>query len=143
MHIPAFYEEIKSPSYIGFSQQAVRDKDGKLSVSLEQSLAAGGKIEKASLERLFCYCYRYNVLPCDLNRNNILVQKTLQGEKWILVDGLGCTDWIPLAQYWAWWGRKKIIRKFHRFILNDKNLRIWFKNSAEIRQYLNQLTHHL
>ena len=143
LQIPRFFEEVKSEQYLGFVQQKIQSQDGKIAPSLSKYFSEGGKVSRKEVFSLFCFCCRYNILPCDLNKNNILVQKNSEGVKWIMVDGLGCTDWIPLAQYWPWLGRKKIIRKFYRFINSEEKLRILFKNSAEIKQSLMELARSL
>lgn len=143
MHIPSFFGKVENEQYLGFVQQKIQSQDGQDASPLCECFSKEEKVTRQEVCALFCFCYRYNILPCDLNRNNILVQKTPEGAKWILVDGLGCTDFIPLAQYWPWWGRKKIIRKFYRFINGEEKLRILFKNSAEIKQYLLQLAQSL
>lgn len=139
-HIPIFYETIKNDEYEGFLQQAVRNKDGSLSIDLNAYCKEGGIVPKEELARFFYYFYRYNILPCDLNAFNIFAQETAEGVRLILIDGLGCTDFFPLAQYWPWWGRRKIIRKFIRFLQKDAFLQKQFSGKNEIKKWTLQLT---
>lgn len=139
-HLPVFYGTIKNNDYVGFLQQAVRNQGGDMSVSVFKYCREGGIVPKEELARFFCYLYRYNILPCDLNAHNILAQKTAEGLRLVLIDGLGCTDFIPLAQYWPWWGRHKIVRKFIRFLQKDTFLQKNFSGKDEIESWILQLT---
>lgn len=133
LYLPTFYKAVNTADFCGFVQQTVRNKNGDLAPSLHQYLSTGEKINKQQLSDLFCYLYHYNILPCDLNQHNILVQ-TKETQKLILIDGLGCTDFMPLAQFWPWWGRRKIVRKFIRFIQENESLRAVFSNNQEIKK---------
>jgi len=118
-HLPAFGDMVHVDGYIGFEQEAVTDADGRLSRTLAEYFqihAIDNVPLRELLADLYRYMYEYNILPCDLNQNNILLQFTENGPKLVLVDGLGNTDFISLGQYWKWWGRRKITRKWPRFI---------------------------
>lgn len=121
-HLPVFGEVVNVKGYIGFEQEAVANTDGSLSQTLAeyfQTHAIDSVPLKELLADLYRYMYEYNILPCDLNKNNILLQFTPSGPKLVLVDGIGNTDFVPLALYWKWWGRKKIARKWPRFIKKE------------------------
>ncbi len=121
-HLPEFGGVVSVKGYIGFEQQAVVNLDGSLSQTLAeyfQTHSVESVPLKALLEDLYAYMYKYNILPCDLNKNNILIQFEKNGPKLVLVDGIGNTDFIPLGQYWKWWGRRKIARKWPRFMKKE------------------------
>lgn len=121
-HLPAFGGVVKVEGYIGFEQEAVLNADGSLAENLEEYFKKHSTDSiplKALLADLYAYMYEYNILPCDLNVTNVLVQFTKDGPKLILVDGIGNTDFIPLALYCKWWGRKKIARKWPRFLKKE------------------------
>ena len=121
-HLPEFGGVVKVDGYIGFEQEAVVNVDGSLSQTLAeyfQTHSADSIPLKSLLDDLYAYMYKYNILPCDLNKYNILIQFTQNGPKLVLVDGIGNTDFIPLALYWKYWGRRKIARKWPRFMKKD------------------------
>lgn len=121
-HLPQYKGQVQVEGYIGFEQGAIVNTDGSLSQTLEQYFQTHAKdsvdLDKL-LEELYQYMYRYNIVPCDLNKTNVLIQFTPNGPKLVLVDGIGNTDFIALAQYWKYWGRKKIERKWPRFLKKE------------------------
>ena len=116
-HIPRFLGVIETEKYIGFKQEIILGKDGRPARHLWQ-LLEDEKINKDKIRLylydLFRYLYKYDILPCDLTPKNLVLDE--KNEKFFLIDGLGCTDFIPYSIYFESLGRKKIIRKCNRFI---------------------------
>lgn len=123
LHIPQFKGEVSVPGYVGFKQEAVLDEGGKVSGSLQDFLQAGDsslrEMLPGLLRELYGYLWRYNVLPCDLNPSNILLQRRAEGVRLVLIDGLGSMNLIHFSQYVPFLGRKQISRKWRRFIRRD------------------------
>lgn len=121
-HLPQFNGAVQVEGYIGFEQEAVKNQDGSLSQTLAEYFQTHS-VESVPLRdllaALYAYMYEYNILPCDLNKHNIMLQFTATGPKLVLVDGIGNTDFIALGQYWKYWGRRKIARKWPRFIKKE------------------------
>lgn len=116
-HIPRFLGVIETDKYIGFKQEIILDKNGHPAKHLWQFVPAEKKDRKELrlyLYDLFRYLYKYNIQPCDLNPDNMVLDKT--AGKFFLIDGLGCTDFIPFPVYFKSLGRKKIIKKFTYFM---------------------------
>ncbi len=138
-HLPVFVAAVKNKTYIGLIQQKILDANGKPACSLAQRLreapldATGVKHLLADLLR---YLYRYNILPCDLQLDNLLCQKSANDEKLILIDGLGTTNLIKIAQYIPWFGRRKIIRKMIFFLTHNTALRELFASPEEISRWV-------
>lgn len=124
-HIPPFREEVKVEGYIGFEQDLVKDAAGTVSVSLEDFWKNNPHVFAQHisewLESLHAYLRLYNILPCDLNRNNILVQQLEKETRLVLIDGLGNANWIRIEQYIPFLGRRKIDHKWKKFIERDIN----------------------
>lgn len=140
-HLPLFVTSIRTKKYLGFVQQRILDKNGKPSISLHEMLQSSNAslsptVIKGLLGDLFRYLYRYNILPCDLQPANILVQTSDSGTKLIMVDGLGNTDFIKIAQYFPWFGRRKIVRKMIFFLTKKPSLRKFFSSPEEIKQWV-------
>ena len=140
-HLPLFVTSIQTKKYLGIIQQRILDKDGKPSISLHDILETPNTTLKPTeiktlLGDFFRYLYRYNILPCDLQLTNILVQTSDTGTKLILIDGLGDTDFIKIAQYSPWFGQQKIIRKMISFLTKKPSLRKLFSSPEEIEQWV-------
>lgn len=122
-HLPLYKGTVRVPGFLGFAQQAILEPDGSVSPSLTKYCEHMTADKKAQLEKLlavlYAYLYQYNILPCDLTKWNILVQNTGKETRLVLIDGLGCTDLIPLAQYCKPFGRRKIARKWKRFLKKE------------------------
>lgn len=142
-HLPHFFQEIRTPEYHCFLQERVLNEDGTPSPTLYQYLkdadVTDKKVKAAVLQLLkdfFCYIYRYNIIPCDLQMVNLLIKRTQKGSKLIFVDGLGSTDAINISQYIAWWGRKKILRKTIFFLKNNPKLASLFNTEQDIEPWV-------
>ena len=68
-----------------------------------------------ALAELKSYLLRYNIIPCDLLPDNIVVKHGTTGPKLILIDGLGGTELIPVSNYFKVLGNRKILRKWEKF----------------------------
>jgi hypothetical protein len=58
----------------------------------------------------------YSVVPCDLVMSNLLVIERPDATTVMLIDGLGASEFIPLPEYVPWLGRRKIRRKWAKFM---------------------------
>ena len=60
---------------------------------------------------------KYNVLALGIDHNNVVVNRTADGSiRLILIDGVYDTEWLPVSKYIPFFGRKKILRRWARFI---------------------------
>ncbi|WAV89992.1 YrbL family protein [Oxalobacter aliiformigenes] len=122
-HIPKFYGEISGDDFIGFEQEFISGDDPRhdsIPETLEQylrHLSSQEDIQKLrnALEKLKTYLLRYNIIPCDLLPDNIVVKHGTTGPKLILIDGLGGTELIPASNYFKLLGNRKILRKWEKF----------------------------
>lgn len=95
----------------------VCDTDGTPSITFKEYLARHGvsKEIRFDLDKLKEYLLLNNVVLCDLRTTNILCQN-LNGDLFLkFVDGVGNRDYIKLASWSSFWGRKKITRHWARF----------------------------
>lgn len=139
-HISQFFQEIKTQEYHGFLQERILNTDGNPSPTLYEYIKHHQDSKKEilmMLKEFFRYLYRYNIIPCDLRLDNLLVQTTQTENKLIAVDGLGSTDAINIAQYLPCWGHKKIIRKIIFFLTNHPENLSLFDNPQEINHWVN------
>lgn len=125
-HIPEFKGEVYVKGYVGFEQAAVLDGNNSVSKPLLYYLNMYGKPGRKEktilvklLTELYQYMYKYNITPCDLNLNNILLNISNGSYKLVLVDGVGSPFLIPIGQYLKPLGRKRLQRKFRQFAQRD------------------------
>lgn len=125
-HIPEFKGEVRVKGYVGFEQAAVLDGNDSVSKPLLFYLNMCGNpgrrekdILKKLLTELYQYMYKYNITPCDLNLNNILLNVSKDSYKLVLVDGVGSPFLIPIGQYVKPIGRKRLERKWRQFVKRD------------------------
>ena len=119
-HLPKFKGTLRNRTYIALLQERILNKNTTPSCTLKHYLQHTRSANYSEIQQmlivLFRYLYRYNILPCDLQTDNLLVQQNHHNKKLILVDGLGCTDFIKIAQYIPWFGRRKILHKIRIFL---------------------------
>ena len=106
----------------------VRDYDGDVSKTLthylssEELTAVNSKPLASALAGLKAYLLENRVVTMTLKTKNILFQKTTQSDgKLVIVDNVGNSDFLPIANYNALLARLKIERKWRRF---EKSVRI-------------------
>lgn len=133
--LPAYYGQIETDLGEGAVYELIRDYDGNVSILLQQYL---GKLDKnqdvlASREVVEALSLLRNrlvsesVVVRDLQVNNISVQRINDQEiQLILLDGFGNSDFVPLADYFHWYARMKIMRRWQRF---ENKIRDVYQNS--------------
>lgn len=100
----------------------VRDGDGEVSKPLAHYLesealtAIHGDTLAGALRDLRTYLQRNRIITMTLKTKNILFQQdTRSSGKLVIVDNVGNSDFIPIANYSAVLARRKIRRKWLRF----------------------------
>lgn len=122
-HIPKYYGCFSTENYIGIQQEIIKNDDGSIALNLCDYII-NNKYEKKDeifnvLLELKSFLLCNNVIPCDLMLSNILMQERDGALKAILIDGLGSTSYVKWDHYIKLLGRKKIERKWARFIDNE------------------------
>lgn len=125
-HIPQFYGEVHGDGFIGFEQEYVRDfhipeSESSPAMALLSYLSSPLSQEQteelqAALDELKAYLLRYNIIPSDLDVDNIVIKRMPSGIRLILIDGFGSTELIPASNFFRFIGNRKIIRKWEKFL---------------------------
>ena len=125
-HIPQFYGEVHGVGFIGFEQEYVRDfhipeSESSPAMALLSYLSSPLSQEQteelqAALDELKAYLLRYNIIPSDLDVDNIVIKRMPSGIRLILIDGFGSTELIPASNFFRFIGNRKIIRKWEKFL---------------------------
>lgn len=136
-HLPRFYGKIEGEGFIGIEQELIRDtvSSGE-SMSFTPPYMLSSTVSSPTirtwlsmprsqeqiqefwnaLDKLKSYLLRYNILALGIDYNNVVVQSTENGIKMILIDGVYDTEWIPVSKYSRFFGKRKIMRRWERFI---------------------------
>ena len=100
----------------------VRDCDSAVSLTLAHYLESAGLTARhganlaRSLADLRAYLLHNRIVTMTLKPKNILFQQTSATKaKLVIVDNIGNSDFLPIANYSAVFARRKIQRKWRRF----------------------------
>ena len=128
-HLPKFYGEIKGGGFIGIEQELVHDllpdkrrtSPIQASPTIRQYMAVPRSKEEIrafwkAVNELKAYLLRYNILAGGIDENNVVVQQTPSGIKLVVIDGVYDTEWIPVSKYFKFLGRRKMERRWKRFL---------------------------
>lgn len=120
--LPMFYGLIPTNLGEGAVFDLVRDHDNRISLTLAHYLASQkltarhGPALRRALDELRTYLLEQRVITMTLKAKNILFQQgPEQTAKLVVVDNIGNSDFIPLANYSARLAQWKIQRKWARF----------------------------
>ena len=120
-HLSEYKGDIDTNVGKGSVYQLIRDHDGSVSESLESYLASNNFVENDSvlskeLRELYFYMQDNRILTTSLLPRNIVINKTLNGSKLIIIDDIGNSELLPFSQFVAILGKKKIKRKWDRMM---------------------------
>lgn len=124
LYLPEFKGEVSVPGYIGFEQEAIFDDNGEISKPMSHYSGRDFDIELKKniwllFANLFYYMHYYNILPCDLTLNNIVINLKKGLPRLVLIDGIGSANFLTISQYCAPLGHLQIKRKWTRFAKRD------------------------
>ncbi len=116
-HIPEFYEAVETDLGIGIVTKVFRNYDGAFPLNLEQQIPLGIDTPLQVAIDEFKYWLRSElVLTRNLLPHNIIaVRDVADCCRLVIVDGLGNSEWIPIASWFKPVARLKIERKISRF----------------------------
>jgi hypothetical protein len=120
--IPKFHGQVDTNLGNGAVFSLIRDADGEVSKTLGYYLSSPElfslhRVElQESLQRLYHYQLKNNVITMSLKPNNLLFQlhETGQGTMFI-IDNLGNAELLPVSTYSRFFGARKIQRKWTKF----------------------------
>jgi hypothetical protein len=119
-HIPRYYGKVETNLGEGFVVDKIADYDGAVSRSLWWHFERGYPIAEFApyLDELKQYLLDNRVVFCvDMGRYNILFQKLSPKQaRLVVIDGLGNHTAINWLDNIGWFARRKIERRWQRFI---------------------------
>ena len=124
-HIPRYYGKVQTNHGEGFVVDLVADYDGAASRSLWWHFERGYPVSEFTqyLEELKSYLLDNRIIfSVDMGRYNILFQKiSAQQARLVVIDGLGNHSAINWFDNFSWFARRKIQRRWQRFISRLQN----------------------
>lgn len=138
--LPRFHELVRTNLGEGAVFDLVRDYDGRISFTLghylasEQLTSLHAAALRRALENLKNYLLDNRIITMTLKPKNVLFQlATADTGKLLIVDNIGNSDLIPLADYSARLAQWKIRRKWRRF---ERSLRRDYAGNRAMGQVL-------
>jgi hypothetical protein len=116
-HLAKFYGTVETNQGLGYVFELVRDADGSISPSLGELVRGGVPVDelKNELVELRDYMFTEGVIAGDFNQGNILVQQQEGGRrKLVIIDGLGNSDFVKVADYLKPFRDRKLRRKWEK-----------------------------
>jgi hypothetical protein len=138
--LPRFHGLIHTSLGEGAVFDLVRDYDNRISLTLGQYLASEqltlqhGAALRQGLRNLKNYLLEHRIITMTLKPKNILFQREAEGGgKLVIVDNIGNSDFLPLANFSARLARWKIERKWRRF---ERSIRRDYAANTALEQVL-------
>lgn len=121
--LPKFYGEVDTNLGSGAVFDLIRDADGSVSKTLEHYIESPQLTEVnfqgllQSLLSLKEYLITQNIMTMTIKPKNIVYKKQeAQSGLCIIIDNIGNSDLLSISSYSRFFGRKKINRKWTKFI---------------------------
>ena len=114
-HLAAFHGQVETNLGPGIMFDLITNPDGELSTTLGACIRGGTPIQtfEAEFKKIFDYMVKEGIIVGDFNESNILVQQRKDGSRHlVIIDGVGNSDFIKLADYSKSFRNKKLHRKW-------------------------------
>lgn len=124
-HIPEFHGVVDTDLGTGIVTTVFRNYDGDFPLNLDQQIPIGiDKPLRVAINEFKKWLRTELVLTRNLLPHNIIaVRDNADSCRLVIVDGLGNSEWIPIASWFKTVARLKIERKISRFELRIELLR--------------------
>lgn len=116
-HVPEFHEVVETDYGVGIVTRIFRNYDGAFPLNLDQQIPLGidSPLQDA-IDEFKRWLRTELVLTRNLLPHNIIaVRESADRCRLVVVDGLGNSEWIPIASWFKTVARLKIERKISRF----------------------------
>lgn len=121
MVIFIYYGAFKIKNFIGYEQESFVDHTRGGNYDSVVSLGEYIEDSKNDLEKILHDLNQIkfemlskNILCCDLSTSNIIVAISKNNVRYVIIDGFGATEFIPICKYFKFFGRKKIERQWKK-----------------------------
>jgi hypothetical protein len=119
--LPQFFGNVSTDKGQGAVFDLIQDSDGSVSKTLEYYLQTNVEEKltqqiKDALRLLRQDLLQQNIITMTLHPKNMVIQKHNSGVSCFIVDNIGSSEFLPLSIRFHYFGRRKIERKWQRFI---------------------------
>ncbi len=121
-HIPLYYGSFKKDGVIGIIQEMIPTTPGSTEPAQRLREFLDGKPTEAeiaelhrALAKLKDYLMKWDIILCDLQISNVVIQYTPEGMRLVILDGLGATELIPLSRWFRNICHQKTTRHWKKF----------------------------
>lgn len=129
-YLPTFFSSFSNKEIVGYEVELFWSTDGSSTTVLEfLKTATDSQINdlEKHLQLLKQELLRKNIIISDLAPGNMAIRLNRAGEieRLVIIDGFGSGEMIPVAFYIPFFGKRKIERKWKKFITryqHDKDL---------------------
>ncbi len=131
-HIPRCFGMVETDLGSAFCQELIRSDDGSIAPTLGVYLKRNGyteKIEKA-LEDFYSFLIDNTVTFRDMHGRNLVVRQMKDDVRIYLIDGIGSSAFLPIAEISETWAKHSIRKKIERF----KKKHLWGRMQFEIKK---------
>lgn len=137
--IPKFYGEFETDNLIGYEQECfleimqggVCTRACPLSEYILHSNYSENEIKQRLEEEIKKVMIDKNIICCDLHEGNVYFVEQNSTKKFVVIDGFGTTEFIPISQYLTFFCKKKIERQWLKF---EERLKKFFNNVNKIHE---------
>ena len=124
--LPAYYGAFRNEHFVGFEQECFGPERAELLLHyLNHATLEEIESEERALEPLLQDMIRTNVIISDLHAANIMRVTEGEGVRYVVIDGYGTPEWIPLPNYFRFFGRRKIERQWRKFKERWAQMKLW------------------
>ena len=118
--LPKFYGFFENSDFVGYEQERFKNADGtSLPVLDFIPIATEEQINELNqfLKKLKQELITKNLIISDLAPRNLALQLSKSGKivRLVIIDGFGSPEFIPIAEYFKFFGEKKIERQWKKF----------------------------
>jgi len=118
--IPNYYGTVETNLGLGFVFEQIKDRNGNCSETLSSYVKKHGA--NAEVHTLIIDMYqtflKARALVSDLHPGNLLItdSKSACGNRLVMIDGFGNSDFIKICDYSSFFLKRKLVRKFSRMM---------------------------
>jgi len=137
--VACYHETVLTDQGPGAVFDMPRDSDGSVSKTLEyylslDELVADARVMRAALNEFRKYLLSHNIVLRELKPENVVWCRYEQGKgRFVLIDGIGNNQFLPIATYVRRFGSRVIGRKWATF---ERDLRDLYPSSPLVQELL-------
>lgn len=116
-HFPKCYGMQETNRGRGIVMDLICDQDGSISKTVRQYIQEQGITSelRGAVDEFFDFLLTNRIVTRDILDHNLVVSNSAGSLRLVMIDGFGCSEWIPVSVWLPWIGQRKVCRKIDRF----------------------------